>query len=177
MIAVSLFPEMKLKDAPAPLVTVMMPAVFAALPAQLQTEAVLLMADAGYGVGAIERLTGEGREALIAIGGQRHQVKAFQGDRLGSEAVGKREKGQVVSASGRLVLGHMVSQAGMLASSVRSLAYDLGISESSVTQASRRLMKLGFIERVDGETGRVCVYRLTRAGEKVSGFAEVEADA
>lgn len=141
----------------------MTPKVFAAMAPHLQTEAVRLMTECGYGVGAIERLAGSQRAQLLATYNRVHQIKLRDEDR-GPPPKGPRT---VISATARLILLQMLDQAGALASSLSSLSYDLGKSTTSVRHALQQLVEKGLIELTVPAKGHghPAQYRLTALGE------------
>lgn len=142
----------------------MTPKTFATMPPHLQTEAVRLMTECGYGVGAIERIAGARRSDLLSMYNQSHQIKIRDEDRATPP---KGPRVAAMSATARLVLVQMQDQAGALASSLNSIAYDLGKSTTSVRHALQQLVEKGLIELTVPArgTGHPAQYRLTAAGE------------
>lgn len=142
----------------------MTPASFASMAPHVQTEAVLLMTEACYGVGAIEKITGAPRSVLLSAYRKAHQFKARDEDRAGPT---KGPKIGAMSASARLVLLMMQNQAGTLAASLGSIGYDIGKSESSVRDALKFLTARELIEMTQPSRGNnhPAEYRMTAAGE------------
>lgn len=154
----------------------MTPKSFAAMAPHLQTEAVRLMTESGYGVAAIERIVGSRRADLLATYNRTHQIKLRDEER-GTPPKGPRP---AMSATARLILLQMLDQAGALASSLSSLSYDLGKSTTSVRHALQQLVEKGLIELTVPAKGHghPAQYRLTGAGEVQAGElgARKEAD-
>lgn len=143
---------------------VLTPKGFAVMEPHLQTEAVRLMTESGYGVAAIERIVGARRSDLLSIYNQSHHIKLRDDDRVSPP---KGPRVAAMSATARLVLVQMQDQAGALASSLNSIAYDLGKSTTSVRHGLQQLVEKGLIELTVPArgTGHPAQYRLTAAGE------------
>lgn len=153
------------------------PAQFAALSPALKTEALRLMAEAGLTVPRMRDATGLDCADMLAIGRRRHQVRAFDFERS-AENTPNLKRGPKLSSASRLLLGFMSHNAGVLAESLTTVAYDLGISEKSAKAALQQLTTWAFVQKTRDGTGRVAAhYRLTSSGETLmAAQAEVAAD-
>lgn len=154
------------------------PEGFASMSPALQTEAIRLMAEAGHGLSDMEAATGLDRKAMLTIGSRRHQVRAFEFERVDGDAAKAARadgivRGPKLSPAAKLLIGHMHNQCCVLAESLVTVAYDLGVSEKSLHNALRQLMTWGFIEKTRDGTGRVAAqYRLTKTGEALAPAAD-----
>lgn len=141
------------------------PATFNVMAPALKTEAVLLMAERGMLEEDIAEATGIDQQSRLSIGGQRHQVRAFEFERS-AETMPRLKQGPKLSPAARMLLGHMHHNAGVLVDSLTTVSYDVGISEKSARAALQQLTTWGFIEKTRDGSGRVAAhYRLTAAGE------------
>lgn len=153
------------------------PQQFAGFSPALQTEALRLMAEAGLTVPRMRDATGLDCAEILTIGRRRHQVRAFDFERS-AENTPNLKRGPKLSAASRLLLGLMSHNAGVLAESLTTVAYDLGISEKSAKAALQQLTAWAFVQKTRDGTGRVAAhYRLTSSGETLmAAQAEVAAD-
>lgn len=153
------------------------PASFNAMAPALKTEAVLLMMEHGMLAKDIAEATGLDRPSFLSTGAQHHQVRAFEFERS-AEIMPRLKQGPKLSAAARMMLGHMHHNTGVLAESLTTVSYDVGISEKSARTALQQLKNWGFIEKTRDGTGRVAAhYRLTKAGEALmAGAPDVSAE-
>lgn len=158
----------------------MTPRRFHGMAPHLQTEALRLMAESGYGVAAIEKIAATRRADLLEAYRKAHQVKIREEDRATPP---KGPRISSMSATSRLILVLMRDQAGALASSINSLSYDLGKSTASVRHALQQLVGKQMIELTVPARGtrHPAQYRLTAAGEAtasdLAACREADADA
>jgi hypothetical protein len=144
------------------------PVQFAALTPALQTEALRLMAEAGLTVPRMREATGLDCADILAIGRRRHHVRAFDFERS-VETNPAIRKGPRLSPAAKMMLGHMHHHCGVLAGSLNTLSYDIGISEKSAKAALIQLTNWGFIEKTrEGLGGTAAHYRLTATGEALA---------